>query len=500
MDAYAGFSYALGCTDALAGRAQQATAGLARAYALVGTQEAALRARIAFELGSLYLAHATFSPVDVLLLGSETFFPEAPNPDLLHLRALAASAMGDDRVAEELYRAAIRANNDSLTPATTVLAMINLGASANQHDPDESVALTNLALELIAGNSLHPRMRAAANNVMGYGLICVGQFTAARARLEIAEAEASEFGNGRVAAYSVFNQAILDELEGQVDGAQARLAMLQSACAEELPDLCGWAAVRAMWLTCVDGSSEKDDSTLRELEGSLRSSRYHEALLCIRSVLARERGKLAIARAGFENVRRSASERGDVITEFAMLLHLVRVERLAGRHHRVRALARQATDLARLRAFRLSPNWWSADVVDDFREVAPEAAIASRLIAPASRIRLRQRELVELLADGAVLVAGTPLPLQWQTGKTGRRVLQRLYLTLLEAWPLGVPRDELADRLWPESDGDVAVRNLYAAANDLRKILGDVPGVALTLDAGAYALRLNENVRAPKGN
>jgi tetratricopeptide (TPR) repeat protein len=495
----AGLAYAAGYAAVLQGRAEEGTAWLTTAYALVQSDERALQARVAFELGALYLTRASFSPVEVLVLGTESLFGEQPSPDLLHLRALAASGMGDDRRAEELFRAAIRGNGETLTPATTVLAMINLAASANQHDPDEALALTDLALGLIAANQLHPRMRAAANNVMGYALIALGRLDEARERLELAAVEAIQYDNPRVAGYASFNHAIVDELEGKIAQALERLLKLREECGGSLADLAGWAALRALWLRLLMEWSDADDLALREAELTLRSARYNEAIVCIRSVLAFGRGQLALARSGFDAVRRTAAGRGDVLTEFVMLLQLLRVERAAGRTQRATWLARQVSQLLRPRAFRLSPNWWTGDLVEVFRECGSEPGLASRLVLPASRGSAQSRPSVELRPDGTVRVADIPVSLGWQTGKTGRRVLLRLFLKLLSVWPASVPRDALADQLWPESDGDAAVHNLYAAANDLRKILGDLPGVRLTLGKSGYALLLDENVRGPRG-
>jgi DNA-binding SARP family transcriptional activator len=72
----------------------------------------------------------------------------------------------------------------------------------------------------------------------------------------------------------------------------------------------------------------------------------------------------------------------------------------------------------------------------------------------------------------------------------------------VEAHPRGISRDELADRLWPESEGDKAVRNLYAATKDLRRALAPAPGVRLVARGGDYALETDENVvvlRARRG-
>lgn len=71
----------------------------------------------------------------------------------------------------------------------------------------------------------------------------------------------------------------------------------------------------------------------------------------------------------------------------------------------------------------------------------------------------------------------------------------RRYLGLLAAvYPRALARDHLTDMLWPQSDGDRAINNLYAATSDLRCILRGVAGVRLMCSEGAYGLSLQGNV------
>jgi len=67
-------------------------------------------------------------------------------------------------------------------------------------------------------------------------------------------------------------------------------------------------------------------------------------------------------------------------------------------------------------------------------------------------------------------------------------VLRRYFRALLSAYPAALGRDELADLLWPESEGDKAVRNLYGATKDLRSVLAAVPGMRLQVSEGTYSL------------
>jgi DNA-binding SARP family transcriptional activator len=51
-----------------------------------------------------------------------------------------------------------------------------------------------------------------------------------------------------------------------------------------------------------------------------------------------------------------------------------------------------------------------------------------------------------------------------------------------------------ADALWPESEGDRAIRNLHAATYDLRRVLAEIPGARLSVADGRYELQLGASV------
>ncbi|MEK6225579.1 MAG: hypothetical protein AABM40_04705 [Chloroflexota bacterium] len=103
--------------------------------------------------------------------------------------------------------------------------------------------------------------------------------------------------------------------------------------------------------------------------------------------------------------------------------------------------------------------------------------------------------LVAITTEGDVLIEGQPLASdRWRRGGTGSHVMRR-YLGLLAAvYPRALARDHLTDMLWPQSDGDRAINNLYAATSDLRCILRGVAGVRLMCSEGAYGLSLQGNV------
>jgi DNA-binding SARP family transcriptional activator len=95
-----------------------------------------------------------------------------------------------------------------------------------------------------------------------------------------------------------------------------------------------------------------------------------------------------------------------------------------------------------------------------------------------------------------VSVDGEPLDESaWRVGRSGSGVLRRYFRALLSAYPAALLRDGLADLLWPQSEGDKAVRNLYASTKDLRRVLAGVPGVGLEVAEGRSRLTVARNVR-----
>ncbi|MGH2491402.1 MAG: hypothetical protein ACRDF9_07825, partial [Candidatus Limnocylindria bacterium] len=166
------------------------------------------------------------------------------------------------------------------------------------------------------------------------------------------------------------------------------------------------------------------------------------------------------------------------------------------------ALARrscnEACALGRSHAFRVGTNFWDDELVATARACCPpgHADFVATLVSTATPARPRPIPTVVIGSDGTIVIDGAPLGDDaWRQGRTGRRQLRRLFETLRAAYPSAIERGQLADLLWPDSDGDRAVANLYAAINDLRHILGAVPGVTVALRDGAYALELGGAAR-----
>ena len=216
----------------------------------------------------------------------------------------------------------------------------------------------------------------------------------------------------------------------------------------------------------------------------------------LRAILALRRSRDAEARRLFADAAARFRARGDHLGEFAMLLWQALAEERAGRAAAARRLAAAACALGSERGYVLSPNWWAPEIVAAATRLAAGAELeyAARLHRPPDRTARVRAARVSLSAD-AIRVDGAALPPErWRVGRSGSGVLRRLFAALVAAHPAGVQRDQLADLLWPESEGDKAVRNLYAATDDLRRLLAELPGVRLTSEEGRYSLTLADNV------
>jgi len=149
------------------------------------------------------------------------------------------------------------------------------------------------------------------------------------------------------------------------------------------------------------------------------------------------------------------------------------------------------------RGYVLSPNWWAPETVAAASRLAAREHLeyAAGLHRPPDAPARASDTRVRIDRDATVTIGTEVLaPERWRVGRSGSGVLRRLFGALMAAHPAGLHRDELADLLWPESEGDKAVRNLYAATDDLRRLLAEVPGVRLMSNEQRYVLVLSENV------
>jgi hypothetical protein len=189
--------------------------------------------------------------------------------------------------------------------------------------------------------------------------------------------------------------------------------------------------------------------------------------------------------------------RDDLLVAMTLLLWSAHVEESAG--HRARALRflEHAWEIGSRHGFIVAPSWWSAQVVATARSLAVGTRLAqwTASLHATTPTNDRRTHFVALTLEGDVVVNGAPLKGdRWRRGGAGRRVLKRYLGLLSAAYPRGLARDHIADCLWPNSDGDRAVNNLYAATSDLRGILRGVDGVSVVCKDGAYGLSLRGNV------
>jgi DNA-binding response OmpR family regulator len=141
----------------------------------------------------------------------------------------------------------------------------------------------------------------------------------------------------------------------------------------------------------------------------------------------------------------------------------------------------------------VSPSWWAREVLEAARVDGGEHCADDLLATTVGILDLRQ-ETVEVSGD-QIRVGGSALPADAWQRRSGARVLRRLFALLVAAHPRVLSRDQVTDELWPDSEGDRAVRNLYAATKDLRRVLAIAPGLRLVAREGGYALETDANVR-----
>src|SRR5207244_90264 len=116
---------------------------------------------------------------------------------------------------------------------------------------------------------------------------------------------------------------------------------------------------------------------------------------------------------------------------------------------------------------------------------------AAKLFGELSRAYLERSDLITAVA---LLFWRSVAYRAGHASKGAKGAARAACARLVAAHPRAVSRDELTDTLWPDSDGDKAVRNLYGAVKDLRRTLSAAPGVTLVARGGGYALEVGTNV------
>jgi tetratricopeptide (TPR) repeat protein len=480
-------------------RSDDAVRLLVQAQSLASSKTPLVVARIAFLLGSTYVSRKQLVAADSILAWAEGMLGRrsATSADVLHLRALIAEARGEREESMALYRDVLKRANVALTPISRVIAMRNLAEALAHSEPHESSALYGLALAVLDADELDTAMRCTIDNGMGYALLCGGDIEGARLKLGQALTEAQRVDSARVQLYARFNLSIVDELSGDLAQAQAGLRAIEAdAQRDGVEGLASWVRIRLAWLQLRSGARADARTALRQAFPSAPGSGYRDAVAALSAILELDERRSS-SRAELSALVTAYRGRGDALTEFTLTLWVAHADATGGRIAAARKNVTRACTLGAARGFRMSTNWWASELVTVAREHAPAefGAFVDRLIAPPGTPSQSPAREIVVSRDGNVTIDGRTLDeSSWRSGRSGSGVLRRYFRALLSAYPAALGRDELADLLWPDSEGDKAVRNLYGATKDLRSVLAAVPGMRLQVSEGTYSLILASEV------
>ncbi len=454
-----------------------------------------LRARSCWELGCLALADGELEAADLVLQMSTTALGRIAEdtPDILHIRSLIAERRGVRRASLADLRRAIALGDRALTPMTRVLALRNLASLRVQDDPQEAAGLCALALALIDGDLLDRRSHASVENALAYALICEAQLDDALDHARAAAADAARTGHRLIEGYAHFNMCIAFELRGDLAAADAALARAERIAVDgRCDELLGWVRIRHAWLAVKHGDRESARDAIEREFGAGGPSILRTALETLKAILDYGSGRLPRAIAALRALVDTYREEDDYLSTIAVLLWVACAHDAMGDQGSAQAAIAAAVRLGQVRGVCVSPNWWSDELVSVARDRAlpSDTAYCRALMTTNTTIGQPVLPTISIRADGNILIAGIPISdALWRSGRSGSRVLRRLTSALASAHPVGLTREEIADLLWPESEGDRAMRNLDSALNDLRKILAVVGGVAVRFEKARYRLQ-----------
>ena len=484
--------FAAGRRALLRGERDSARAWLTRAQSRTSRRTAEpLRARLAFELGCVLLDEGGTEAAESVIAWAQSF-SHRPSSDLLHLRALIADRRGERTDAITFYRQAIAKARTALSPLSRVLELRNLAEALAHESPAEALTMYRHALETLRAHDLDPRLAPALHNGLAYAAICAADLDLADTELDAASRDALRLGIPLMRAYAAYNRSILFELRDEIEEATRAIGEARSMSeAAKLRDLVVWCWIRESWLAMKRkdrAAADRAAASARKLSGEAQV----EALATLDAMFSLIDGDSLNAAKLFGELATGYLERSDVVTAVALMFWRAVAYRRANALKGAKAAAREACTLRRRGPVRVSPSWWGREVLDAARLDGGDRC-ADGLLQVAAGILDVARALVEVTPND-ISVAGTPLPDEAWQRRSGARVLRRLFALLVEAHPHGIPRDELADTLWPESEGDKAVRNLYAATKDLRRVLASARGVRLVARGGGYRLETDPGI------
>jgi hypothetical protein len=489
--------FAAGRRALLEGKRDEARAWLTRAQSRSSRRTPErLRARLAFELGCVLLDEGGTEAAESVIAWAESF-SRGPSSDVLHLRALIADRRGRRGDAITFYRQAIAKAGSALSPLSRVLELRNLAETLAHESPVEALTMYRHALETLRANELDPRLAPALHNGLAYAAICGGDLDLASSELAAASRDAVRLGLPLMNAYAAYNRSIVAELRDRVDDATTAIVEARELSASEgLGDLVAWCGIRESWLAL----KRKDRTAAERSAAAARKQSgppHAEALSTLDAMFTLIDGDHLNAAKLFGELAQAYVERSDHVTAVALLLWRSVGYRKANAGKGAKAAAREACALRRRGPVRVSPSWWAREIFEA-ANVDGGGRCADDLLATTVGILDAPRHDVEISGD-EIRVGGLPLPPETWQRRSGGRVLRRLFALLVAAYPRVLSRDKLTDELWPESEGDKAVRNLYAASKDLRRVVAAAPGLRLAAREGGYALEMDGNVKvAPR--
>jgi hypothetical protein len=278
-------------------------------------------------------------------------------------------------------------------------------------------------------------------------------------------------------------------------------SLSEAVAATQYRELAAWVRLRLAWLALKTDELEAAADETQRLSGYADATPLGTSVATMRALLDFHVGRAVEAATALQRIIKEYVDNEDWLTTFALLLWLARCHDQLDEQTASRAAVAAALQIGRPRGFRLSPNWWSNELTGIANALAAPAdrEYAALIGATSDSVGAPILPLVVVTSEGSVKIAGSPFPEErWRVGRTGSGILRRIFRSLVAAHPVGLSRDEMADLLWPETEGDRAIRNLYAALNDLRRVLVEVPGLGLVLQRGRYRLLASSSIRFDK--
>lgn len=296
-----------------------------------------------------------------------------------------------------------------------------------------------------------------------------------------------------IGLYARFNHSMIDELEDRTRAAFDQLELIRSeAEARDLGALANWCRLRQVWLLM----KEKRWGEARQLLARARESSVAEQIDTIRTLdafVALIDGPAAIAAVDFRGLAETYEGRSDLVTAFALFLWEAVAHTDAGARRAASIALKRASALCTRAMVRLSPSWWAREAADAVSLLHDPAVWPLPLHRIGSGIS-RSGTPVVVGSEARIWVNGRELAGQVWRQRTGSGVLRRFFGLLVESHPRSVSKERIVDRLWPESEGDRALRNLTGAVKDLRRVLAAVPGLRVLVVTGRLSLEADEAV------